>query len=254
LAALYGYLRVTGIARHTQLSGLIGVGVNFAMYTLARWASERKVESFARPLRNSSLVLPLVLMMFEIKHWADDPHASPWGNVMMLAASGAFYTTVAMDASWKNVQYLAALFYNLALFRGWYHLNPNDVQGHLTCLGVTTIWLTEVNRDVFSRALKNNLRLIAVLLLVAGPVTSYLGAARDVVQLVNLGVVAVAVATGGILARIRLFFYAGSLMLVLDVVTFLVNQSMALAGVFERQREKILKRLRVMQEDLERWE
>jgi len=269
-ALFYAYLRITGLKDPGQYTPIVGVGLSFLFYSLARLAAKHNVTPFERPLRYSSLVLPLAFVVLSL---AKDPSAGPNStSIIAMMLSGLFYTTASLDGNWKNLKYLAALLYNGGLFLTWYRVNPAEPQGYLTCLAVTILWIVQTNRDIFSRRIQQNLRLLAVLLLIASPVLSYLQGGKEVMQLVYIGGMSLVLATCGVIFRIRIFLYSGSLVFVLDLATFVLNRSLAnhtfgtlvllaagasivsLAAVFEKKQATIRKRFEQIQEELENWD
>ncbi|MBI4863025.1 MAG: hypothetical protein HY815_22590, partial [Candidatus Riflebacteria bacterium] len=270
LASFYAYLRVTLVAENAEWSGAFAVTVNFAIYAAARHAARLELAVFERPLRHGSLIIPLVLLLFELRYLDVN---RPMGSIVMLLASGAFYTTASLDASWRNLQYLAALFYNLGLFLAWYQVNSSGLQGYLTIVGATLLWIVQMNRDTLDRALASNLRLAGALLLVAGPFVKLLQTSSDTLALLNLGFWSALVGTAGVVLKIRIFLYSGGLFFLLDLaalvwllyrssgwmmigfyVLLLGVLAIGVAALFERKRSAIESRIQELQEEMKSWE
>ena len=268
LASLYGYLRVTGVVHRSAWTGLIGVALNFGVYFLARQAANLQLKVFARPLRFSSYLIPLMVLAFELRY----DHANPWGAITLLMGMGAFYSTAVLDGSWRNLQYVAALCYNAALFMAWSTVSPQGLQGYLTCVGVTLLWIVHANRDAFSAGLQRSLRTLATILLVLGPVAEWVQHTDDATRLLELAGTAALVGTAGVLLRVRVLLYAGTLTFVLSLgsaayqltrVSSLLRTLvllgaggglLALAALFEKQRDRILGRIKQIQGELADWD
>jgi hypothetical protein len=255
------------VVRHSAWTGAVLVVLNFGVYGLSRQAARWQLTTFARPLRTSSYLIPLMVLAFELRYDTD-----PWGAVMLLLGMGAFYSTAVLDGSWRNLQYVAALCYNAALFVAWSKVPGHGIQGYLTCIGVTLLWIVQANRDAFSAAVQGHLRTLATIMLVLGPVYGWIQHTDDSGSLLALAGTSIVVGFAGVVMRMRALLYAGTLtfVLALGASTYQLSQVhrglrtllmfaagggfLALAALFEKQRERILGRIRQIQDELAEWD
>jgi len=170
---------------------------------------------YARPTRYFSLVLPVLPLIQLI--WMEGLTEV---SLFHLLAAGSFYAIACGQMRWKSLGYVAALFYNAALWVLWGKFGwtlSSHPQFFLVPVGLSTILFAQVNRRELGRQNVNTIRAVGlsiVYLSLAVPIWQFESFGAWVTLLIcSLATVFVAIGL-----RLQTFLWMGLTTFVLDVV------------------------------------
>ncbi len=182
---------------------------------LAEILDRRKHTIYARPIRFSSLVLP-VLPLFQLL-WIGGTKEV---GLFHLVAAATFYSVACGQLRWKSLGYAAGVFYNAALWVLW-SIFGWELQDHfqffMVPVGFSTILFAESQRHELGRSTVNSIRSAGLLII-------YASLAVPIWQFASFGAwlaLLVASLIGiflGIGLRLQTFLWLGLATFVLDVV------------------------------------
>jgi hypothetical protein len=274
LVSLYGYLRVTKILQALFWGKVVLIALSFFLMWVNTKIQRLQLTIFQRPTYLTSLIMPAISVILAVRHSfnGSSPYDQITGvNPFIIACAASYYTLLAFQKKNKELGYLGAVLYDGALFSLWIDLKLTDPQFYLVPLGMTVIFVAQLNRDSLGKQNLSYLRSFGSLIIYASPAWSVVTSGSDIhaLSLALFSVLGIAI---GIAFRIRAFLYLGSLFLVMDLIAQVIIQSyhsslfkwlcillagvliITLAAFFERKREIILRRMRALGEVLETWE
>ncbi|MGO9913696.1 MAG: hypothetical protein ACLQIB_03135 [Isosphaeraceae bacterium] len=168
----------------------------------------------ARPLRNFSLVLPLLPLLEFLRIKGLDEL-----SLFHLAAGATFYGVACAQLRWKPLGYGAAVLYNAALWVLWSRIGwrvADHPQFFLVPVGLSAILFAEVNRRELGRQPVNTIRSVGLLII-------YVSLAVPIWQFQSLGawvaflICALASIFVGIGLRLQTFVWMGVASFVMDL-------------------------------------
>ncbi|MBI4866374.1 MAG: hypothetical protein HY816_05430 [Candidatus Wallbacteria bacterium] len=260
----YGHLKVNGILPDSPLVQLLAIVSSYPLLVLAR-ALSGPLAVFRSPLRHTALALPMLVAGAGLYLWEGTWQAT------MVGAAAVFYNLVPMAGEARAWFYAAGLLYNLANFLFWrpYHLSTALLW--TLPAGLTLIAFTHANRDELSSETRSNLRAAGTLLISGESLWGAVAHAQPSHALV-LAFLAVVGVLAGLHFRVKDYLIYSTLLLVIDVGSFVVRQVLAfsgygvgsliagglaliaLAAVFERGRTTLMAKLETWRRRMEGWD
>jgi hypothetical protein len=225
----------------------------------------------ARPFGWTAFALPMVAVGLGAYRHVAFPAADWHGmNSLALLLAGGFYFWRGVDERRKGLILLAGLILNVALIVLWRDLTLSDPQFFMIPIGITTLALVQLFKDELPERFHDPLRYTGALVILVSPVFHIVEGSW--LHLITLMLASVGVALVAIGLRVRALMYTGTAFLLADLVAMLVRGSfdsanvawlagltlgtavLALGAACERNREAIVRRMRVLAEALRQWE
>jgi hypothetical protein len=271
-AAAVSYLAAFHVVHFGRGISMFAVSVlGIALYAAARSFERREATRvLAGPFGLSGAFLPFVTVLLALYRAVAHPGAA-WVGVASLALllPAAFYFWLALDERSPSLHVLAAGIVNLALGLLWRELGVSDPQLYMVPAGISIIALTQVLSREIPAAAHTPLRYAGALVILVSPTFDILGGSW--LHLFSLMVLSSALVLVAIGLRARPLAYTGAAFLAADLVAVVVRGSLdhpsvlwlaglglgasvlALGAVAERNRERLVGRVRALACELEEW-
>lgn len=248
------------------------LGAAFANSLLARAAGRTESMKFAiRPLQSVARVLPMGTVGIALVKYGQNP-AAGWLGIKSLAVlmTAAYYFWCGIEEKHKGLMVLAAAIVNFALILLWRDLNFTDPQFFMIPIGVSVVGLVELLKREIPAGMRNPLRYAGALMILVSPVFHI--ATGSWLHLFSLLVCSTIVALVAIGLRIRPLLYTGTAFLIADLIAMVVRGTIdnpdllwlvglgagagviALAAFFERKRDNVMSRMRLLSAELGTWD
>ncbi len=264
LPVVYAHLRVQGILHPSVLSQLLAVAVSYPLLGLSG-SLQGRWRIYGPALRLTGLGLPALAA------GAGAFLDSALSQTVLMTAAGIFYTVLPGRGEPRSYYYVAGGLYNLANMLFWqqYHLATAYVW--TLPAGFTLLAFTHVNRDQIPAETRQMMRLAGSFLISGEALQGVLATASPF----DSAVLAI-MATVGVLAslqfRVKAYLMYSTLMLVLDVGTFVLRQVLAfsdvgvgmllagglaligIAAAFEQGRATFVRRVEEFRRRFESWD
>lgn len=225
---------------------------------------------FARPFRRVSYTLPALTVFVGIGQFLFGAQTY-WPGVKSLALllAGGFYFWRGIEEKRTGFLLGSAATLNISLAMLWNDLNWSDPQLFLVPVGITVLAIVELLREQIPQRIHNPLRYAAALSILVSPTFEIVGGSW--VHLLTLMVTSVVIVIVAMGLRVRALMYTGTAFLIADLIAIVVRGSIdqpsllwlagivigaaviGLAAYCERNREKMLQRLRLLSAELETW-
>ena len=228
-------------------------------------------EMCIRDRQSVARVLPMATVVIALVKYGQNPEAG-WLGMKSLAVlmTAAYYFWCGIEEKRKGLIVLAAAIVNFALILLWRDLELSDPQFFMIPIGVSVVGLVELLKREIPAGMRNPLRYAGALMILVSPVFHI--ATGSWLHLFSLLVCSTLVALAAIGFRIRPLLYTGTAFLVADLIAMVVRGTIdnpdllwlvglaagagviALAAFFERKRDNVLSRMRLLTTELATWE
>ncbi|MCI0527560.1 MAG: hypothetical protein L0Y56_08975, partial [Nitrospira sp.] len=253
---------------------VIMIGLSFFLLWVNMKTHQLRLTVFQQPTYLTSLILPAISVVLAVAHSFSGQsfYDQMTGvNPFLIACAASYYALVAFRRKNKEFGYLAAILYDGAMFLLWTDLKFTDLQFYLIPIGLTIIFIAQVNKNQLGRENLSYLRSFGSLIIYASPAWAIVTSGSNIHAL-SLAILSFLGIVVGIALRIRAFLYLGTIFLVMDLVAQVVIQSyhsslfkwlcilttgiliIFLAAFFERKREMVLRKIKALAEVFETWE
>lgn len=272
LCAAMVYLTLTNvIIWNTTLLLYVPLCAAFTLWLIASYATHHRAHiSLTRPLRISAQILPaFTIIIGSLQFAAGTTVYWPGVNSLALLFASAFYFWIGLEEKRPTRLIGSAVSLNVALAILWSELSWHDPQLFLIPVGISSLFLVEFLKERIPTALHNPLRYASALTILVSPTFEIVGGSW--LHLLSLMVTSVVVVITAMGLRIKALMYTGSAFLIADLITIVVRGTIdqpsllwlagiavgisviAFAAYCEKNREKMLQRLRILSAELESW-
>jgi hypothetical protein len=272
LGLMIGHLWFLGVIHFgSGLAVYIMMGAGFALWTAGNSLREHtRMKVLSKPFTQTGFLLPLVAVAWgTVQHLSHHAATGLNADTVTLLLPAAFYFWRGLEEHSRKLMLLSVGLFNLTLALLWHDLQWHDPQLYMMPIGLSILVLVEMLSEEIPQSYHSPLRYVGALCILVSPTF-------DIVQgswlhIATLMVASVIVAMLGIGLRIRPFLYSGAAFLLADLVTMVVRGAMLdrsllwivgialgtcvllLGAYFEKRREHLLQRLRVLSSHLDEW-
>jgi hypothetical protein len=250
-----------------EVSAFVLVLFCYLDFGLSQGLERRRLSLYQRPTLLFSLLMPLVPLSLALLR-------GQWDEVglMLLFSTATFFGLACYEKRWKELGYVAAVLYNIALWTVWSQIGwrlAEVPQLYLIPVGLSAILFAEVNRQELGRTMVNGIR-------AAGSTVIYLSTAVPMWQFQSFGawltllLLSLLGIFAGIGLRVQSFLWLGLFCFVFDLIYQLGRLGMqhALAKwaimlslgialilfVALNEKKRILLAMRELYEEVRQWD
>jgi hypothetical protein len=267
-----GYFAWQGVIHFGHgTSMFVVLAIAVAARLLAWIAANRSATAImARPFERTGMILPLATVLIGLYRHATHVHPTWLGmNSLGLLLAAAFYFWRGIERRERRSLVGSAMVLNIALVLLWRELSWSDPQFYMIPIGLTILAIVRLLNDEIPRDAHDPLNYLGALVILVSPTFHIV--AGSWLHLFSLMALSVAVVLLAIGFRVRAMMYMGGAFLVADLAAMIVRGSidnpnllwfagvglgaavLALGAFAERNRERLLQRLRIMSAALESW-
>ena len=265
---------------HMLILGLLNLSMGLSVYTLmgagfVLWGighavrNDARFSVLSRPFLRTGFVLPAFAIGWAIARRVLPGHRAPAVESFTLLLPAAFYFWRGLEEHRAKLTVFAIALFNLTLALLWHDLKWTDPQLYLMPAGLSILALVKIMSNEIPRDYHTPLRYVGALCILVSPTFQLVQGSW--LHIATLLVASVTVVLLGIGLRIRPFLYCGAAFMIADLIAMVVFGAMQdkavlwisgiavgtfvlmLGAYFERRREHLLQRLRVLSAQLESW-
>ncbi|MEE8409949.1 MAG: hypothetical protein V3T05_10105, partial [Myxococcota bacterium] len=267
--AYFAWFGIIHLGRGLSMFIVMAVGV--VLWVVATLAERHpKTEVMAKPFFTTAMILPAVTVCIGLARHVVF-HRPGWLglNSLGLLLAGGFYFWQGIERRRSSLLVLAAGILNISVMLLWRELSWSDPQFYMIPIGITLLALTRLLEREIPVSLHDPLYYLGALVILVSPTFNIVSGSW--MHLLSLMVSSTAMVFVAIGLRLRALVYAGAAFLVADLVAIVVRGSVDhpsvlwLAGlalgaavivvgaVAERNRERLLQRIRLLSAELQSW-